>query len=52
MGNRLWIEENGQDVAEYAVLLAVVLAIVIGVIKLIGGSADNVFSAIGSKLDG
>jgi len=52
MRNRLWREESGQDVAEYAVLLAVVLAIVIGVVRLIGGSADNVFSSIGSKLNG
>jgi Flp pilus assembly pilin Flp len=43
-------DEEGQDVAEYAVLLAVMLAIVIGVLRLIGGNASVVFSQIGSKI--
>lgn len=42
--------EAGQDVAEYAVMLAVILAIAIGVIHLIGSHADTVFSQIGSKI--
>jgi Flp pilus assembly pilin Flp len=45
-----WAEESGQDVAEYAVMLAVILVIVIGTVKLIGGSANNVFSEVGSSL--
>lgn len=46
----LWRDENGQDIAEYAVMLAIVLTIVLGVIRLIGGNANNVFSQIGSKI--
>ena len=46
---RLW-EERGQDVAEYAIMLAVILAVVVGTIRLIGSSANNVFSAVGSSL--
>jgi Flp pilus assembly pilin Flp len=42
--------ESGQDVAEYAVLLAVILAIALGTIHLIGSQASNVFSEIGSKI--
>jgi Flp pilus assembly pilin Flp len=42
--------EEGQDVAEYAVMLAVMLVIVIGVVRLIGSNASNVFSEIGSKI--
>ena len=42
--------EAGQDVAEYAVMLAVILAIALGIIRLIGGSASTVFSQIGSKI--
>jgi Flp pilus assembly pilin Flp len=42
--------DAGQDVAEYAVLLAVILAIALGVIHLIGSNASNVFSEIGSKI--
>jgi Flp pilus assembly pilin Flp len=33
---RLWGEENGQDIAEYAVMLAVILVIVVGKIRLVG----------------
>jgi Flp pilus assembly pilin Flp len=47
---KLWTEERGQDVAEYAVMLAVILVIVIGTVKLIGSNANNVFSQVGSSL--
>jgi Flp pilus assembly pilin Flp len=46
----LWVEESGQDVAEYAVMLAVILVIVIGTVRLIGSNANNVFSQVGSQL--
>ena len=47
---KLWVEENGQDVAEYAVMLAVILVIVIGTVRLIGGNANNVFSQVASSV--
>jgi Flp pilus assembly pilin Flp len=47
---KLWAEESGQDVAEYAVMLAVILVIVIGTVRLIGGNANNVFSQVGSSM--
>jgi len=47
---QLWTEESGQDVAEYAVMLAVILVIVIGTVRLIGGNANNVFSQVGSQM--
>jgi Flp pilus assembly pilin Flp len=43
-------EEDGQDIAEYAVMLAVILAVVVGTIRLIGANANNVFSAVGSSI--
>ena len=46
----LWIEENGQDIAEYSVMLAVILVIVMGTVRLIGSSASNVFSQVGSAI--
>jgi Flp pilus assembly pilin Flp len=46
----LWRNEEGQDIAEYAVMLAVILVIVIGTIRLIGGNANNVFSAVASSI--
>jgi Flp pilus assembly pilin Flp len=42
--------DDGQDVAEYAVMLAVVLAVVVGTIRLIGSNANNVFSSVGSSI--
>jgi Flp pilus assembly pilin Flp len=47
---RLWAEEQGQDIAEYAVMLAVILVLVVGTIRLIGGSANNVFSQTASSI--
>ena len=46
----LWRNEEGQDIAEYAVMLAVILVIVIGTVKLIGGNANNVFSQVASSV--
>jgi pilus assembly protein Flp/PilA len=47
---RLWNEESGQDIAEYAVMLAVILVIVVGTIRLIGSNANTVFSDVGSAI--
>ena len=47
---QLWNDERGQDIAEYAVMLAVLLVIVVGTIRLIGSNANNVFSNVGSSL--
>ena len=46
----LWSNEEGQDIAEYAVMLAVILVLVIGTVRLIGGNANNVFSAVASNV--
>ncbi len=46
----LWMSDEGQDMAEYAVMLAVILVVVIGTIRLIGGNANNVFSSVASDL--
>lgn len=47
---QLWNDEQGQDIAEYAVMLAVILVIVVGTIRLIGSNANNVFSQVGSAI--
>ena len=47
---QLWSNDQGQDIAEYAVMLAVILAIAIGTIRLIGSNANNVFSSVGSSI--
>jgi Flp pilus assembly pilin Flp len=48
--NKLWSNEEGQDVAEYSVMLAVILVIVVGTVKLIGSNSSNVFSQVGSSI--
>jgi Flp pilus assembly pilin Flp len=45
-----WRDDRGQDIAEYAVMLGVILTIVVGTIRLIGSHADNVFSSVGSAI--
>ena len=47
---KLWREDEGQDIAEYAVMLAVILVIVVGTIRLIGSNANNVFSSVASSI--
>jgi len=46
----LWTSDGGQDIAEYAVMLAVILVLVIGTIRLIGGNANNVFSSVANTM--
>jgi len=46
----IWLNDEGQDIAEYAVMLAVILVIVIGTVRLVGGTANNIFSEVGSEL--
>jgi len=45
-----WEADAGQDVAEYAMMLAVILVIVVGTIRLIGSNANNVFSSVASSV--
>ena len=47
---RLWNDEEGQDVAEYAVMLAVILLLVVGTIKLVGTNANSTFSSVASSI--
>jgi len=50
MLRRFWNDEQGQDIAEYAVMLAVILVIVIGTVRLIGTNATTVFSEVASSV--
>lgn len=47
---RLWVDDDGQDIAEYAVMLAVILVLVVGTVRLIGSNANTVFSAAASTI--
>ena len=46
----LWNNQDGQDIAEYAVMLAVILVIVVGTIRLVGSNANTVFSSVASSV--
>jgi len=47
----MWSDEQGQDIAEYAVMLAVILVLVIGTVRLIGTNANNAFSSVANSLN-
>jgi Flp pilus assembly pilin Flp len=46
----LWSDDKGQDIAEYAVMLAVILVLVVGTIRLVGSNANTVFSNVASSV--
>ncbi|MFZ0862325.1 MAG: hypothetical protein ABR881_28275 [Candidatus Sulfotelmatobacter sp.] len=48
--HNLWRDGEGQDIAEYAVMLAVILVLVVGTIRLVGSNANNAFSAVASSI--
>ena len=50
MVRHLWKDDQGQDIAEYAVMLAVILVLVVGTIRLVGSNANNVFSSAASSI--
>ncbi len=50
MMQQLWSNDEGQDIAEYAVMLAVILVLVVGTVRLIGSNANNAFSSVASSL--
>ena len=47
---KLWRDDEGQDIAEYAVMLAVILVLVVGTIRLVGSNANSAFSSVASSL--
>ena len=47
---KLWFDQDGQDIAECAVMLAVILVLVVGTVRLIGSNANNAFSSVASSL--
>ncbi len=49
---KVWSDDQGQDIAEYAVMLAVILIIVVGTIRLVGSQANNIFSETASAIGG
>jgi Flp pilus assembly pilin Flp len=48
--HKIWSDDQGQDIAEYAVMLAVILVLVVGTIRLVGSNANNAFSTVASSI--
>ncbi|HET7207992.1 MAG TPA: hypothetical protein VFI95_15555 [Terriglobales bacterium] len=46
----LLLNDEGQDIAEYAVMVAVILIIVVGTVRLIGTNSNTVFSNVASTI--
>ena len=46
----LWSNQQGQDIAEYAVMLALILVLVLGTVRLVGSNANNAFSSVASSI--
>jgi Flp pilus assembly pilin Flp len=47
---KLWRQDEGQDIAEYAVMLAVILILVVGTVRLVGSNANTAFSQAASSI--
>ena len=47
---KLWVQDEGQDIAEYAMMLTVILLVVIATVQLIGTHASTIFSSVASGL--
>ena len=46
----LAFNDEGQDIAEYAVMVAVILILVVGTIRLVGSNSNTVFSNVASSV--
>jgi Flp pilus assembly pilin Flp len=46
----LLLSDEGQDIAEYAVMVAVILLIVVGTLRIIGSNSNTVFSSVASAI--
>ncbi len=47
---KLWSDDRGQDIAEYALMLTVILLIVVAAVTAIGTNANTVFNSVAGKL--
>ncbi len=48
---RLWREEEGQDLTEYALLLVLIALIAVASLRIVGQAVSNVFSNAASNLE-
>jgi len=46
----LWSNQQSQDIAENAVMLAFILVLVVDTIRMVGSNANNAFSSVASSI--
>jgi Flp pilus assembly pilin Flp len=46
----MWTNDEAQDIAEYALMLAVILVLVIAVVQSIGTNAATIFTSVSNAL--
>jgi Flp pilus assembly pilin Flp len=51
MLKKLWLDDGGQDVPEYALMLALILVIVITTVTAIGTDANTIFTNVKTSMD-
>jgi Flp pilus assembly pilin Flp len=47
---KLWSDDRGQDIAEYALMLTVILLIVVAAVTAIGTNANTIFNSVAGRL--
>jgi Flp pilus assembly pilin Flp len=47
---KVWRDDRGQDIAEYALMLAVVLLLVVASVSAIGTNANTIFNSVATHL--
>ncbi len=47
----LWHDDSGQDLAEYALLFALIAIVAIASLIVIGGGISDVFTGVGDELE-
>lgn len=47
---KIWNDDAGQDIAEYALMLTVILLIVAAAVSAIGTNANTIFNSVASRL--
>ena len=50
--NRLWREEEGQDLTEYALLVVLIALAAVGAMKGLAGAISSTFQSVATNLAG
>jgi len=48
---RFWNEEEGATAVEYGLMVALIAAVIIGTVTVLGGNLDNLFGTVGGAIN-